>query len=69
MIQKFWIVWNENKERCDFPTRKHPFLEEARQEAERLAQIHRGQTFSVLELKAPVKTIDVQWESPDDLPF
>ncbi len=69
MIERFWLVWNENKDRCDFPTIKHPSLISARIEAERLAEIHKGQSFSILELKASVKTINVQWDSPDDIPF
>lgn len=66
MIQKFWMVWNENTERCDFPTKIHYSLTEANQEAERLAAIHKGKKFSVLQLVGTVKTIDVQWKFPED---
>lgn len=69
MVNLFWVVWNESKERCDFPTKKHFSLTEANNEAERLAKLHEGQTFSVLQLRGSVKTLTVQWEFPEDLPF
>jgi len=69
MIDQFWIVWNEEIERCDFPTEKHFSYEEARQEAERLAEIHKGKKFSVMQLKGTVQAKTTQWEYPDDTPF
>lgn len=69
MIEMFWIVWNENPNDLNFPTRKHLSLIEANMEAERLAEKHKGQIFSVLQLSGSVKTVNVQWEYPDNLPF
>ncbi len=68
MIQKFWIVWNGNKDFCNFPTREHYSLTDANQEAERLAAIHKGKKFSVLQLVGTVRTTDIQWEFPEDDP-
>ena len=46
---KFWMVWRENS-----PTTRHRHLtkREAEDEAERLAQIHPGETFYVLKTVA-----------------
>jgi hypothetical protein len=69
MIPTFWIVWNEKCDYLNFPAKKHFSLTDANQEAERLAAKHRGEKFSVLQLKGSVKTLTVQWEFPDDFPF
>jgi len=69
MIQTFWIVWNENGDRCNFPTRKHFSKAEANKEAERLAEKHKGESFSVMQLIGTVKTINIQWEFVDNIPF
>jgi len=69
MIPTFWIVWNEKCDYLNFPAKKHFFLTDANTEAERLAEKHKGETFSVLQLRGSVKMVTVQWEFPDDLPF
>jgi len=68
---KFWLVWNGNKERIDFPIHPHFSLSEAREEAERLARLYRGQEFSVMELIGKVRIADTLWEYPekDEIPF
>lgn len=42
----FWMVWNPNGHA---PTYRHPSLNAATQEAERLAKANPGRTFVVLE--------------------
>lgn len=42
----FWMVWNE---RGDAPRVKHTTKESAQREATRLARLHRGHSFIVLE--------------------
>ncbi len=73
MTEKFWLIWNGSIERCDFPTHIHYSLEEANREAERLARLHRGQVFSVLQLVGTCQSIDVKWDylanNPNDPPF
>jgi hypothetical protein len=61
-MEQFWLVWNEAAER---PVHKHMSSEGARNEAERLARMHRGETFHVLALVASCKTVDVQWTEVD----
>ena len=72
MIEKFWIVWNENKDRCDFPTLKHTSEESARVEAKKLATTHRGKSFSVMEVIGKVQMNELYWDYPkpdNDVPF
>jgi hypothetical protein len=58
------------------PNFKHPSLDSARQEAERLARMSPGQEFAILESLAIVVKDDLRWErteSPEppgwDIPF
>jgi hypothetical protein len=43
---KFWMVWNESGRA---PTRKHKTIRSAEDEAHRLANLYKGNTFIVLE--------------------
>jgi hypothetical protein len=68
--QAFWFVWNEGG---DAPRHKHPSFGSASDEAERLAKLHRGQTFVVLQsvvamLVSDVQRIDLR-PADDDIPF
>lgn len=64
---EFFMVWNESGHA---PTYKHPTLESAKQEAERLTRRHGGE-FHVLKSLASVKRNDVTWTDHeiDDVPF
>lgn len=69
METKFWIVWNFSST-C--PKQRHPSKEDAIQEAGRLAQKQRGQTFFVLEAIGIAKVVDVSYielKSDDGLDF
>lgn len=66
--ERFWIVWNPKSSRP--PTRRHYSEESARHEAERLARLHSGHEFIVLEAVASVRAVDVQWtDYRTDLPL
>lgn len=70
MNARFWVVW------CiggDGPTVMHQSEDFARGEAARLARLHRGKRFAVLESKGYAVTDDVRWVGADgaetDIPF
>ncbi len=70
-MDRFWLVWNPNG---NAPRFKHETESSARQEAERLARLHSGETFILLEAVAAVKKPEppVQWEElidPDEVPL
>jgi hypothetical protein len=65
----FWVVWNE---RGGSPTVKHNTFDSARKEAERLARVHAGQSFHVLQLCGSMVKTDVHWidaNVDDGIPF
>lgn len=68
-LKTFWFVWNENG---NAPRYKHGGEAEAINEAERLAHLHPGQTFVVLEAKH-ARTVDrmqrVSFATDADIPF
>lgn len=70
MQEKFWLIWNE---RHGPPTVKQLDRHGAKAEAERLAKLHRGETFHVLELLGSVTVSDVHWDvadrNDDGIPF
>lgn len=68
-LKTFWFVWNEDG---NAPRYKHCTEGAATTEAERLAHLHPGQTFVVLEAKC-ARTIDrmqrVEFRPDGDIPF
>jgi len=68
----FWFVWNENG---NAPTHKHDYFQLAEKEAERLAKMHRGQTFIVLQSVCALVVNEVQKtdmrpaDYVDEIPF
>jgi hypothetical protein len=70
MKERFWFVWCES---AGMPRHKHQTEESANKEAERLARLHRGQTFVVLMSAREFVTVDVvrveHQESELDVPF
>ncbi len=65
MKEKFWIVWNE---KLDVMIFKYSSKNEAEIEAERLAHLHRAETFTVLEAIASVSMDDVKWWTLEEKP-
>ena len=69
-VKEFWMVLGD-----DPPVFHHDSPQSAIQEAERLAQNHRGKTFTVLKSIASVKFNAVQWQEHEsidaecDIPF
>jgi hypothetical protein len=52
-MQKFWMVYRlsgKNQARARVPRFKHPTLEAAKTEADRLAGLHPGIPFGIMEL-------------------
>jgi hypothetical protein len=47
--QKFWIIWNPQNRNPINTILMHPYLHEAKAEAERLASCNPGQSFYVLQ--------------------
>lgn len=68
MNGSFWFVWCAER---DAPRHKHPSLQSAEREAERLARLNRGQRFYVLESVCAICVDDVQRTDlrPDEVPF
>jgi hypothetical protein len=62
-MQKYWYVMGSGR-----PNYRHEHETLARAEAERLAKIHSGQTFEVLEFVASCKMSGVQWSEPASKP-
>lgn len=60
-FQRFWMVLGSGT-----PVVRHPTLEQARKEAERLARQDSGQSFYVLEAVGHCVKSDVRWDQPDD---
>lgn len=69
-MERFWLVWKQNG---GLPTVQHDSDRSARQEAERLARVHAGSTFYVLELVGSCKKTDIAWDwigtVDDSIPF
>jgi hypothetical protein len=66
---EFWLVWNPQR---GMPTHRHRTHESAKQEAERLSRLARGQRFYVLRATDMLCTVDVvhvQLRTSDELPF
>ena len=55
--EPFWLVWNPNGRS---PSHKHAALEFAEREAARLARLHKGETFIVLESVVSMMADDIQ---------
>lgn len=64
----FFVVWREDG---GTPTYKHPNIQSAEAEAERLARMFPGINFHVLACVGTVKKQDVEWTRMpvDDIPF
>ncbi len=65
MSRKFWMVWCRDGAP---PTVMHSTAKDAEREAERLARVIRGRTFTVLEAVRSVRASDVLWEEAVDVP-
>jgi len=67
---KFWLIWCESH---GAPTYKHTSLSNAKDEARRLATLHPGQSFVVLESVGSMNKVEVVWknhaEASDECPF
>jgi hypothetical protein len=61
-MKKFWMVLGAGT-----PVYRHPTEKSARTEAERLAGIHPGATFTVLEAISSVQVGGVVWKDHDEL--
>lgn len=63
----FWVVWNPRR---GVPQVKHPYLSDAKREAERLSTNQPGEDFYVLRAESkchtPKKTV---WENIEEIPF
>ena len=67
--EPFWLVWNPNG---NAPTYRHPSIESATREAERLARGNTGHTFIVLESVAALVVDNIQrtdLRAREQLPF
>lgn len=65
----FYLVWNVGG---GSPTVLHESYQMARTEAQRLARVHRGNTFAVLESLSAHQVsdmIDTAYETSRDIPF
>ena len=68
--EKFWLVLG-----IGTPAYRHPTAKSAQLEAERLAMLHRGEPFTVLEAIATARKMDIAWEKleskhgAEDIPF
>ena len=63
MPEKFWIIWNPER---GLPKYRHTSLEFAKVEAKRLALLHPGQEFHVLESLGFMKASEpCQWITPN----
>lgn len=59
MTEPFWVVWNPER---GLPRFQHQTFTAAKTEAERLARLHQGQQFFVLESKGVMQVCDpCQW--------
>jgi len=74
-MDPFWMVYGLDQ---GPPTWKHPSAHAATREAERLARLHPGKTFIVLEAIGAVRKVDVEIipigrgnaaDLADDIPF
>ncbi len=67
-MNPFWLVWNPVG---GPPTYKHPSLESAKAEAERLARLYPGQSFFVLGTRGVARKVESAWSDLEafDLPF
>ena len=66
-MNKFWMVLGR-----DVPRVQHATELKARTEAVRLARLHPGESFTVLESLTTVKMNDLTWEdhiNDDEIPF
>jgi hypothetical protein len=59
---RFWMIWCPTG---GIPTMKHPSAGVAKAEAARLAKVHPGKTFIVLEAIAAVTVSDLVWTTLD----
>ena len=67
VFREFWMVLGNGT-----PVYRHATEELARMEAERLARVHPGQEFFVLQAIGKCVKSDVQWSEPSDsgdIPF
>ena len=56
---KFWLVWSPQGDRP--PSYRHASYDDAKNEARRLAALHPGKEFFVLEAVGGAKRVDVEW--------
>ena len=60
--KRFWMVWNPGNRAPSF---KHKTQDAAKQEAERLAKLHPGKEFVVLQSVGTVRTRETEWVEHD----
>lgn len=66
-MQPFWVVWSPQS---GPPTVTHASPQEARREAERLANNNPGRSFHVLRLEATCSSNRFQWQEAEEyVPF
>ena len=68
MLEKIYYVYNPY---TGYTKYQHPNIESAKKEAERLAALHSGSTFEILERIASVKIQQFIWDKVEDngIPF
>lgn len=64
--ETFWVVWCPQ---AGPPTVRHETESAAKAEATRLAGIHRGQQFFVLQSLGFARAVDVEWHPQPGIPF
>jgi hypothetical protein len=65
-MRTFWLVWKDNG---GIPTVPHDSLDSAKREAERLARMHPGSKFYVLQTVGACSKTDVLWDEDHEPPF
>ncbi len=67
MENRFYMLWNPNR---NLGTYKHPTPEAANAEARRLANLHPGEKFIVLQAIGHVEKVETTWvEYGEPVPF
>lgn len=66
-MERFWLIWEPSTGKTHV---KHYSYQQATNEAERLARLHKGKQFVVLESISQCFVKDVIWENAEQvLPF
>lgn len=64
-MKRFYVVWRDPSPACMFnnnPAKRHATYADATAEAERLAKVHPGARFYVLQAKAVCSLAELIWE-------